>query len=445
MNGPPAKVAIVGGGLAGISAAVALVRAGHAVTLYEARPRLGGATHSFDRGGLSVDNGQHVFLRCCTAYRGLLDRIGVADRVRLQDRFDIRVLTPDGRTGRLRRAALPGPLHLMPALATYSLLPPADRLRAVRASLALARLDPADRALDRIDLASWLTACGQRDPARQALWDLFTVAALNAGSTEVALGAAAMVFKTALLGRAGAADIGVPAAPLGELHGTAAQAAIRRGGGEVRLSAKVTAVGPGPAIVVDGVRVPADAVIVATPHDQAARLVPAEAAPDRDRWSGLSASPIVNVHAVYDRRVTGLPFAAVVGSPVQWVFDKTRVAGLGTGQYLAVSVSAADRWIDLPVAKIRNEFAPALELLFPAARRAALTDFFVTRERRATFRQGPGSGALRPPAATRLPWLYLAGAWTDTGWPDTMEGAVRSGLQAARLARRYLRQGVAAT
>ncbi|WP_214109849.1 hydroxysqualene dehydroxylase HpnE [Acrocarpospora catenulata] len=447
MSGSPGRVAIVGGGLAGIAAAVALVRAGRPVTLYESRPRLGGATHSFERDGLTVDNGQHVFLRCCTAYRGLLDRLGVADQVRLQDRFDIRVLTPDGRAGRLRRSGLPGPFHLMPALATYALLPAADRVRVVRASLALARLDPGDRALDRIDLASWLTAYGQREPALRALWELFTVAALNAGLEETSLGAAVQVFQTALLGRAGAADIGVPTAPLGELHGTAAQAAIRRGGGEVRLSAKVTAVEPGadgPAVVVDGVRVPAAAVIVATPHDRAARLVPAEAAPGRDRWSGLSASPIVNVHAVYDRRVTGLPFAAAVGSPVQWVFDKTRVAGLDGGQYLTVSVSAADRWIDLPAAKIRSEFVPALELLFPAARQAALTDFFVTRERRATFRQGPGSGALRPPAATRLPWLYLAGAWTDTGWPDTMEGAVRSGLHAARLVRRYLRQGAAA-
>ncbi|MEU8244688.1 hydroxysqualene dehydroxylase HpnE [Nonomuraea sp. NPDC048916] len=439
MSGSPAApVAIVGGGLAGIAAAVALGEAGHAVTLYEARPRLGGATHSFERDGLVVDNGQHVFLRCCTAYRGLLDRLGVAGRVRLQDRFDIRVLTPGGRAGRLRRAALPGPFQLMPALATYSLLGPADRLRVIRGSFALARLDPADPALDRIDLASWLAAHGQRDAARKALWELFAMAALNVGVEDAALGPAVKVFKTALLGRADAADLGIPAAPLGELHGTAAQDAIKRHGGEVRLSAKVTAIEPGPMIVVDGDGIPVSAVIVATPHEQAARLVPVEAAPGRDRWHGLAASPIVNVHAVYDRPVTGLPFAAAVDSSVQWVFDKTRVAGLTRGQYLTISVSAADRWIDVPTAKIRAEFVPAIQRLFPEARWARLTDFFVTRERRATFRQGPGSGALRPPAATRWPGLYLAGAWTDTGWPDTMEGAVRSGLNAAGLVRRHL-------
>ncbi|MEV0974539.1 hydroxysqualene dehydroxylase HpnE [Microtetraspora glauca] len=439
MTGAP--VAIIGGGLAGIAAAVALGEAGHPATLYEARPRLGGATHSFVRNGLVVDNGQHVFLRCCTAYRGLLDRLGGASQVDVQDRFDVRVLTPDGRSARLRRSALPGPFHLMPALARYPLLAPADRLRAMRGSLALRRLDPADPALDRVDLATWLAAHGQGDAARRVLWELFAVAALNVCAGDAALGPAAMVFQTALFGRADAADIGVPTVPLGELHGTAAQAAIARHGGAVRLSAKVTAIEPGPVIVVDGTRVKASAVIVATPHEQAAGLVPMDAAPDRERWNGLSASPIVNVHVVYDRKVTDLPFAAVVGSPVQWVFDKTRVAGLRDGQYLAVSVSAADRWIDTPTARARAVFVPALERLFPGARRARVTDFFVTRERRATFRQGPGSGALRPEAATRWPGLFLAGAWTDTGWPDTMEAAVRSGLNAARLARRHLDTG----
>ncbi|MFL6051908.1 MAG: hydroxysqualene dehydroxylase HpnE [Actinoallomurus sp.] len=430
-----APVAVVGGGLAGITAALALREAGLPVTVYEARPRLGGATHSFERDGLVVDNGQHVFLRCCTAYRGLLDRLGGTDRVRLQDRFDLPVLTPDGRPGRLRRAGLPGPLHLMPALATYPLLRPADRLRAVRCALALRGLDPADPDLDRIRLGAWLAAHGQRDAARRALWELFAVAALNIGVEEAALGPAAMVFRTALLGRADAADIGVPDAPLGDLHGTAAQAAIKRQGGVVRLAAKVTAIEPGPVLVVDGERIDASAVIVATPHRQAAHLVPWDAAPGRDRWAGLGESPIVNVHLHYDRPVTDLPFAAVVDSPVQWVFDRTRAAGLRTGQYLAVSVSAADRWIDEPTAKLRAEFVPAMEQLFPATRGARLRDFFVTRERRATFRQAPGSGALRPGAATRWPGLYLAGSWTDTGWPDTMEGAVRSGLTAARLVR----------
>jgi squalene-associated FAD-dependent desaturase len=432
------RVAVVGGGLAGIAAALAVAETGRPVTLYEARPRLGGATYSFERDGLTVDNGQHVFLRCCTAYRTLLERIGSAGHVRIQDRFDVPVLGPHGRSARLRRGRLPGPFHLLPALARYPLLPAAARLRAVRAAVALGRADPADPALDAIDLDTWLAAHGQDGAARRLLWELFAVAALNIGMDQAAVGPAAMVFRTALFGRADAADIGVPTVPLGELHGVPARAAIEARGGEVRLSAKVKAIEPGPTVLLDGVREEASAVVVATPHRQAAELVPREAAPDRDRWSGLGASPIVNVHVVYDRPVTDLPFAAVVDSPVQWVFDRTAAGGPDRGQYLTVSVSAARDWIDRPVAEVRAAFLPALERVFPAARAAHVTDFFVTRERHATFRQGPGSGALRPPPATRWPGLYLAGAWTDTGWPDTMEGAVRSGLTAAALVRRHL-------
>jgi hypothetical protein len=160
--------------------------------------------------------------------------------------------------------------------------------------------------------------------------------------------------------------------------------------------------------------------------------------PGPAQWCELGASPIVNVHAIYDRRVTALPFAAAVDSPVQWVFDRTGPSGLASGQYLAVSLSAADDYLDIPAAALREQFLPAMAELFPAARGAWVTDFFVTRERRATFRQAPGCGSRRPPAATAVPGLVLAGAWTDTGWPDTMEGAVRSGLNAARA----LRQGL---
>ena len=183
----------------------------------------------------------------------------------------------------------------------------------------------------------------------------------------------------------------------------------------------------------DGEMLEADAVVLAVPHEVAAKLIPSGAFPQRevDAWSGLGAAPIVNVHVIYDRRVMDLPFAAAVDSPVQWVFDRTAIAGLTTpGQYLAISLSAADEYVDVPVEQLRERFLPALEEVLPAAREAKVTEFFVTRERRATFRQAPGSGRLRPRAATGLPGLVLAGSWTATGWPDTMEGAVRSGLNA---------------
>ena len=181
----------------------------------------------------------------------------------------------------------------------------------------------------------------------------------------------------------------------------------------------------------DGSHVAGDAVIVAVPWDRVDALLPPGTAGGFDR---LGQSPIVNVHVVYDRPVTGLEFVAAVDSPVQWVFDRTSAAGLEHGQYLAISLSGADDMVDRPVEWFRRTFVPALEDLFPRARAARVERFLVTRERGATFRQVPGSAALRPGHRTLVRGLFLAGAWTDTGWPATMEGAVRSGQAAARAA-----------
>jgi hypothetical protein len=485
----PGKIVVIGGGLAGITAAIALSEVGADVTLAEARPRLGGATTSFSRGGLMVDNGQHVFLRCCVAYRGLLARLGMTGAVSLQDRFDVTVLAPGGRA-RLRRTALPGPLHMGQALVGYGFLSHAQRLRVARAALAMAALDPAKPELDTQRLGDWLAAHGQDERTRRVLWDLFTVSALNVDGDDANLSLAATVVKTALLGARDAADIGVPSVPLGVLHGQAGGALLARLGVQVRLSAKAAAIealpgGPGPrfrvrlagrrggdgpppdgaapdaaglaAAGLDGAGevIEADGVVLAVPPAVAAGLAPAGTGtvgepavagnghgqpgqPGPEQWRKLATSPIVNVHVIYDRRVTRLPFAAAVDSPVQWVFDRTGPSGLRSGQYLAVSLSAADGYVDVTASALRERFLPAMAELFPAARDARVTDFFVTRERRATLRQVPGCERLRPGAATALPGLALAGAWTDTGWPDTMEGAVRSGLNAARALRRGL-------
>ena len=443
MKTDDAKVVVIGGGLAGITAAIALAESGADVTLLEARPRLGGATCSFHRDGLIVDTGQHVFLGCCSAYRGLLAKLGMTEHAPLQDRFDVTVLAPGGRKARLRRTALPGPLHMLPALGRYPFLSWAERAKVSRPALAMRRVDPAAPAADTQRFGDWLAARGQSERARRALWDLFSVSALNIAGDDASLALAATVVKTGLLGKNNAADIGVAALPLGELHGDAAATVLAKLGAQVTLGAKVTAIeitegqdtrfrvrlGRG-----EGADLAADAVVLAVPHEKAAPLVPPGALPDAtvQGWAGLGASPIVNVHVIYDRPVTDLKFAAAIDSPVQWVFDRTRISGMdGPGQYLAISLSAADEYADVPAARLREQFVPALAELFPAARDAQVTEFFVTRERRATFRQAPGSGALRPKAATRRPGLVLAGAWTDTGWPDTMEGAVRSGLAAA--------------
>jgi squalene-associated FAD-dependent desaturase len=403
-------VAVVGGGLAGISAAFTLADAGQQVTLFESRGWLGGATYSFTRDGLTIDNGQHVFLRCCSAYRGLLSRLGVAEWAPVR-RLDIPVLQPGARVVRLRRSRwLPAPVHVAGSLARYAPLPVADRLRAVRGMAALRRPMPESD----VAFGSWLAAHGQRAVAVERLWGLIARPTLNIDPAEASAQLAGFVFRTAMLTDRLAADIGVADVPLSQLHGEPALGALRAVGVDVRLRSKVTVL-------------PTDvaAVVLAVPPDVARDLLPGLST------AGLGSSPIVDLHVVYDRPVTRLRFAAAVDSPVQWVFDRTSPAGLSSGQYLAVSLSAAEEWIDQPVGVLRGRFLPELARLFPAAATAGVRQFVVTRERRATLRQSVGVNALRPGPVTDVPDVYLAGAWTDTGWPDTMEGAVRSGQAAA--------------
>lgn len=434
------RAVVIGGGIAGVTAALRLADAGLDVTLLEGRPRLGGLAFSFRRGGLTVDNGQHVYLRCCTAYRWFLDRVDSAQLAPLQNRLDVPVLDvgrPSGpRLGRLRRNALPVPLHLAAGLAGYPHLSLAERAGVARAALALGRLDPDDPALDEVDFGSWLARHGQSPRTIEALWDLVGVATLNATAPNSSLALAAKVFKTGLLSEPGAADIGWAAVPLGDIHDTMSRKALDSAGVRTELRTKagaLTRTDEGRWLVDTGAeRIEAETVVLAVPQRETHGLLPEGALDAPDRLLDIGTSPILNVHVVYDCKVLKRPFFAALGSPVQWVFDRTATSGLtGPGQYLAVSQSAADDEIDLPVAELRARYLPELERLLPAARGAGIRDFFVTRERTATFAPAPGTGRLRPGARTRAPGLFLAGAWTATGWPATMEGAVRSGASAA--------------
>jgi hydroxysqualene dehydroxylase len=433
------SVCVVGGGLAGMAAALACADAGAAVTLVERRRRLGGATWSFRHNDLWFDNGQHVFLRCCTAYRAFLERLGVADRVRLQSRLDVPVVAPGGRTTRLRRSRfLPAPAHLGRSLLTYRHLGIRDRLRLGPAAFALRRVDVDAAETDERTFGEWLTRHGQSRAAQAALWDLICRPTVNLPATEASLALAAMVFQTGLLTAAAAADIGWASVPLGELHGDAGLRALERAGVEVLTGAPVTGIdrqpgGDGFTVAVAGAPRAADAVVVAVPHNAIAGLTTglAELADLALVGERLGVSPIVNVHVVYDRRVTDLEFVAGVGTDVQFVFDRSAGAGLERGQYLAVSLSAADPYMDLSSDDVRAIVVAGLADLFPRARAARVVDALVSREPAATFRGVSGSRSARPPSVTAVPGLVLAGAWTATGWPATMEGAVRSGNAAA--------------
>jgi hydroxysqualene dehydroxylase len=428
------RVAVVGGGLAGITAALDCSRSGAEVVVLESRGRLGGQVYSFTRDGLHVDNGQHVFLRCCTAYRELLERIGATEMVALQPRLELPVLAPNRPRAVLRRANLPPPLHMATSLARYGMLSGVDRLRAARAMRALGAVDRDDPAVDAQSLGDWLSARRQGPRARAALWELIARPTLNLQAADASLAQAAQVFQTGLLTSSSGGDVGYARVPLSKIHDQATRRALQDAGVQVRLRCGVTAitsVAGGFELEISGApTVAADTVILAVPWDRCARLLPPGCGIAPGNLTGLGRSPIVNLHVVYDRRVLDVPFAAGVESPVQWLFDRTASSGCSEGQYLVVSLSAADEDLPLSVEQLQARYVPALAELLGTD--AQIRKFFVTRDHAATFRAAPGSRAMRPPARTNLPGLVLAGSWTDTGWPATMEGAVRSGHAAAR-------------
>lgn len=438
------EVIVVGGGVAGVATALRCRDAGAEVTVLESRPRLGGATYSFRRGGLTVDTGQHVFLRCYSAYSALLRRLGVLDLVRVQPRFQVPVLAPERPGWLLRRTHLPPPAHLLPVLLGHRALSPRQRVRAARTALALRRLDAGDPDLDTTSFGQWLRDRGEPERTVEVLWGLLCVAALNSEPDDASLAMAVKVFRTGMLETISGGDIGVPRVPLENLHSEPAHRALVEAGATVRLRTRavdVRAGATGPSVLVrDGSsphspveELTADSVVLAVPHHAAAKVLEASPTPGTRDWRGLSSSPIVNVHVHFDRVVTDLEMAAVIDSPVQWLFDRTEAAGAANGQYLVVSLSAAGSLVNARSKDLRELFVPALCRLFPRARQARIVDFFVTREPNATFQPAPGTGALRPPARTDVPGVVLAGAWTDTGWPDTLEGAVRSGNTAAEV------------
>ncbi|MGA7834560.1 MAG: hydroxysqualene dehydroxylase HpnE [Acidimicrobiales bacterium] len=426
-------VGVIGGGLAGISAALTLADAGMATTMIERRPQLGGLTSSIERDGLSFDNGQHVFLGCCTSYRAFLERIGASQQVYLQPRLDVPVLSPNGPASSIRRTNLPAPLHLASSLARYRLLSVRERLGLVRAVLALRRLDLSDPALDEQTFASWLERKGQSPRAIERLWNLIIQPTVNVRADDASLAIAAQVFRIGFLERADGADIGWSMVPLSTLHGLNAERSLRASGVNVLKNTSASAIARTPS---GGFRVSTperdlvfDALIVTTAPRVAATL---GAFPgDEDLATKLGTSPIVNIHFVLDRKVTDLPMAACIDSPIEFFFDRTDASGVSSGQCLVVSLSAADKYQSVGSSGLVPTFFEALGDVLPAARSATVRTALVTREHAATFRGTPGIESLRPSTTTPTRGLFLAGAWCKTGWPATMEGAVRSGFEAA--------------
>ena len=434
------KVVVAGAGLAGLAAGCELADAGHEVIVLERRPWAGGATYSFrDREtGEQVDNGQHIAMRCTTEYVRFLERLGTAHLVKWQERMRVPVLDADGRASELRADALTPPLHMLRSLATYRHLGTADKLRVARGVVAISR---ARDVSPGVTFAAWLRAHGQTERTIASLWDLIVVPSLNCRSEYASAAQALFVFREGFLQSATSAAIGVPVAGLSPLHVEPAVRYIEARGGDVRTAATVARVdveaGRASAVLLaSGERVACDACVVALPPRAALDVLPEEVRADAAAGglASMRMAPIVNLHLWFDRPVAPFDFAAFTGCDLHWIFNRTRIGGdnAGKGEHLVVSLSAADRYMASTKRELIDLLLPQVRRALPAARDAALLRSAVVKEPEATF--VPAPGLRRPGTTTLVRNLFLAGAHIDTGWPATMESAVRSGLAAARAA-----------
>ncbi|MGA7462312.1 MAG: hydroxysqualene dehydroxylase HpnE [Candidatus Korobacteraceae bacterium] len=431
------SVAVIGGGLAGLSAASALADAGYHVELFERRPYLGGRASSYELPGTGevVDNCQHVLLGCCTNLIDFYRRLGVEQQIRWYD--EITFILPGGKSSTLRPGALPAPFHAAPSFLDSTVLDLKDKMAIARAMLALVPGLPSD---DGENFEAWLKRHGQPKSVFDRFWAPVLVSALNEDLDRISVRYAALVFRDSFLKSAEAGRMGVPAVPLSQLYGTAAQY-IEARGGKVHLRAPVDsfrADGVQVRLCIGGEEITADYAVLATPFNSIEKLLPdvRELQSLREQARSFESSPITGIHLWFDREITPLEHAVLLERTIQWMFHKSKILATRRdsaqqGSYLELVVSSSKTLVDKPRQEIIDLAVRELAEFFPIAREAKLTKATVVKEIHATFSPSPGSDAFRPPHTSPWPRLFLAGDWTATGWPATMEGAVRSGYGAA--------------
>lgn len=419
---------VVGGGLAGLTAALRLAERGVRVDLFETRTKLGGRATSFDdvRTGARIDNCQHVALGCCTNYRALLDRLGIGHLVRWHSHIDW--LEPGGARSTTRSSLLPAPIHGAPSLLSARFLPMKDRLSLGQAMLLALSEDR--HALPPVSFSRWLDVAEQSDMLRRRFWDPLIISACNTTVDRVDQAVALHVVQEGMLATRWSGAIGVPLVPLTDLYAPV-QRRIEALGGKVHLSSSVQCVRDRHIETRDGTVYRADCVICAVPFERVGSLLGPDhiaADPALQKLERLMHSPILGVHLVFDRPVLSMPLAVLLDQGTQWVFRKDE-----EGRVVHAVISAADDWVALDESTIVQRVIRDMQACIPSVSYAGLQSARAVKEKRATFLPSPESRALRPSVRTNS-GVLLAGCYTDTGWPSTMEGAVRSGDRAAATA-----------
>ncbi len=432
-------VLVIGGGCAGLAAATSLAERGARVRVLEARGQLGGRSRSWvdPASGDVEDCGQHLVMRCYESFLGFTRRTGGIDQLAFQERAEVVMLDPGGRASNFRLPALPQPLDLAAGLVGLRGFPVRD-LRGASAMLREARRRKPMLAAETA--AQWLSRHGQSQFARDRLWNPLILSTLNVDPDAAPAVLLADVFRRAFLAGPGASRLGYAREGLSPLVVDPSVRFLETRGGDARARQQVVSLETDrhgcfkAARCRDGSRHEAGAAVLAVPHREAVSLLPEGSSSfGIEESRSLGASAILNVHLWFDRAVAEYPFALLIGSRVHWVFDRGRMGGARRPGYLALVTSAAEDWMPRGRERIVAEVRDELCRFLPAAREARLLRSRVLKDRRATPRLTPACLAARPRAATRVPNLFLAGDWTDTGLPATLEGAAASGERAAEL------------